>query len=174
MARTKKSNKKNDETPKIIRNYDLMSLEKRLYDLDHSPQRSWDLYAMEKRIYDLEINGGGGGSTSKLKSGTFTTEATQYGISEIDLGFKPDFVMVFLPLNSKDTTSYWYNGTTWGSADAIWNTKPAENGNYVVTLGRVTGETGIQSITDNGFKFIVNGANTRGVLCKYIAGKIEE
>lgn len=60
MARTKKSNKKNDETPKIIRNYDPMSLEKRLYDLDHAPQRSWDLYSLEKRIYDLEINGGGG------------------------------------------------------------------------------------------------------------------
>lgn len=58
MARTKKSNKKNDETPKIIRNYDPMSLEKRLYDLDHAPQRSWDLYAMEKRIYDLEQSGG--------------------------------------------------------------------------------------------------------------------
>lgn len=57
MARTKKSNKKNDETPKIIRNYDPMSLEKRLYDLDHAPQRSWDLYAMEKRIYDLEQGG---------------------------------------------------------------------------------------------------------------------
>lgn len=60
MARTKKSNKKNNEAPKIIRNYDPMSLEKRLYNLDHAPQRSWDLYAMEKRIHDLEVNGGGG------------------------------------------------------------------------------------------------------------------
>lgn len=57
MARTKKSNKKNDESPKIMRNYDPMSLEKRIHDLDHAPQRSWDLYAMEKRIYDLEQGG---------------------------------------------------------------------------------------------------------------------
>ena len=173
MARTKKT-ATNNVTPVIVRSLDMPSLEKRVYDMDGAKIRNYDLFSLEKRIYDLEMNGGGGGNTTKLSEGTFTTEATQYGISEIDLGFKPDFVMVFLPINSKDTTSYWYNGASWGSNDAIWNLKPAENGNYVVSLDRETGETGIQSITDNGFKFIVNGANTRGVTCKYIAGKFEE
>lgn len=70
MARTKKSNKKNDETTKIIRNYDPMSLEKRLYDLDHAPQRSWDLYSIEKRIYDLEM----GGAPGPSPSGSYTIE----------------------------------------------------------------------------------------------------
>lgn len=158
MARTKR------------RSIDLVEIEARVEAVDKSKRRSYDPFDLEQRIYNIEANGGGGGGdTSKIKTGTFTTENTQYGLSEIDCGFKPDLVVVFLPISQKDTTSYWEKNASWAATSAIWCIKPAENAAYEVTLGRTTGETGIQSITDTGFKFIVNGSNTRNIECKYVA-----
>ena len=60
MARTKKTATKN-ATPVIVRNTDMNSLEKRVFNMDGAKIRSYDLFSLEKRIYDLEKNGGGGG-----------------------------------------------------------------------------------------------------------------
>ena len=111
-------------------------------------------------------------SGAKVVSGTFVTANTQYGVTTITCGFKPDFVFVFLPINDVDTTSYWWNGASWGASYAQWNLLPAEYGQYQVPLNRANGETGIRSITNNGFTFLVNASNTQGVTCKYIAGKL--
>ena len=67
---------KNENTEKIIRNYDEFSMEKRIYNLDHAPQRSYDIYSMEKRIHDLEVNGGGGTNLTTLNA-TPTTSAQE-------------------------------------------------------------------------------------------------
>lgn len=173
---TKKTTKKQlrDAEPTILRNYDPMAMEKRVFDMDYSPMRSWDIYSLEERIHQLEINGGGGGGGATIKIGTFTTESTQYGISEIDCGFKPDLVLVSLPISGKDTTSYWEKNLSYAEEKAPWLLAPAESSFYMNNLGRTTGETGIQDITDNGFKFIVNGSNTRGVACNYVAVKYPE
>ena len=124
-------------------------------------------------IYDLlianKISGGGSGN---IVSGTFETASEQYGIVDIDLGFKPDFVIVSLPFNDVDTTSYWWDGTSWADTYAVWNLYPAESSIYFIDLDRESGETGIQAINDNGFSFMSNAANTQGVTCGYIAGKI--
>lgn len=171
MAR-KKIIKNNAAT--IQRGYNLNTLEKRVYDMDHSPRRSYDLFSLEKRIYNLEMNGGGGGGGATIKMGTFTTESTQYGISEIDCGFKPDLVLVSLPISENDTTSYWEKNLSYAETKSPWLLAPAESSFYMNNLGRTSGETGIQTITDNGFKFIVNGSNTRGVTCNYVAVKYPE
>lgn len=57
MARTKKTATKN-VTPVIVRNTDINSLEKRVYDMDGAKIRNYDLFSLEKRIYDLEQGGG--------------------------------------------------------------------------------------------------------------------
>lgn len=117
-------------------------------------------------------SGAGGGA--QISTGTFVSASSQYGIVDIDCGFKPDLVMVTLPFGSNDTTSYWWKDASWAETSAIWALRPAENNVYVVALGRTTGETGIQQINDDGFSFMSNGGNTRGVACKYIAVKYTE
>lgn len=61
MARKSTKSAKTNSDTKIIRNYDIFSMEKRVHDMDNSPRRSYDLYSLEERIYQLEKNGGGGG-----------------------------------------------------------------------------------------------------------------
>ena len=130
-----------------------------------------NMYIANKQL--IESAGGGTDTGAKFKSGTFTSAAEQYGLSEIDCGFKPDLVIVSLPFTSgsttNDTTSYWWKDASWAETSALWVLNPAENRTYVVTLGRETGETGIHTITDTGFKFMANGSNTRGVTCSYVA-----
>lgn len=110
-------------------------------------------------------NGGGGGG---VKQGTFTSASIQYGIVDIEVGFKPDAVMVVLPFSAGDTLSYWSSDLDWGKA--MWYIKP-EGRVWLLDLGRTTGETGIQQINDNGFSFLSNAANTRSVECTYTAVK---
>lgn len=57
MAKKSTKSVKNSDT-KILRNYDIYSMEKRVYDMDSAKQRSYDLFSLEKRIYDLEQGGG--------------------------------------------------------------------------------------------------------------------
>lgn len=125
--------------------------------------------------YDLllakKLGGGGGGSTDNV-SGTFVTASEMYGIVDIDIGFKPDFIIVSLPFDGVDTTSYWWSGASWGDNYAFWNLFPAEANIYYLALDRGSGETGIQAINDNGFSFMSNSPNTQGVTCNYIAGKL--
>lgn len=112
------------------------------------------------------ISGGG-----NIASGTFVSSDTQYGIVDIDCGFEPDMVIVTLPFNNGDTTSYWWREASWGAEKAIWELRPAEQNTYVNNLNRSSGETGIQAINSNGFSFMSNGENTRSVTCKYFACK---
>lgn len=119
------------------------------------------------------IPSGGGGGDAQVSTGTFVSASSQYGIVDIDCGFKPDLVLVTLPFSNGDTTSYWWKDASWAETSAIWCLRPAENNAYVVALGRTKGETGIQAINDNGFSFMVNGSNTRGVTCNYIAIKAQ-
>lgn len=74
MARTKKTATKN-ATPVIVRNTDINSLEKRVFNMDGAKIRNYDIFSLEKRIYDLEVNGGGGGSSLvfDLIQGTVTS-----------------------------------------------------------------------------------------------------
>lgn len=53
MAKKSTKSVKNSD-PKILRNYDIYSMEKRVYDMDGATQRSYDIFSLEKRIYDLE------------------------------------------------------------------------------------------------------------------------
>lgn len=114
-------------------------------------------------------NGGGGGA--QVDTGTFTSSSQQYGIVTINCGFQPDLVMVTLPFDGVDTTSFWWREASWNSTMAQWDLLPAEWSAYPVDLGRQYGETGIQQITSNGFTFMSNAWNTQGVVCKYIAIK---
>ena len=113
----------------------------------------------------------GGGGTSQVATGTFQSASEQYGIANVNCGFEPDLIIVILPFQNGDTTSYWWREASWSAASAIWCVQPAENSSNVVALGRATGETGIQAINSNGFAFMCNGANTRNVTCKYLALK---
>ena len=120
------------------------------------------------------ISGGGGGGSSAsayIVTGTFVSADTQYGIVNVDCGFEPELVLVTLPFNDNDTTSFWWKNASWGASKAIWELRPAEQNGYMVDLGRQTGETGIQAINSNGFSFMSNASNTRGVVCKYVAAK---
>lgn len=175
MARSKKVADAPASTAPKTRGIDLQEIEARVEALDKAKRRSYDIFEIEQRVYNLEKNGGsGGGDGSKIATGTFTTESTQYGVSTIDCGFKPDLVLVSLPISSKDTTSFWEKSLSYAETKAPWLLAPAESSYYMNDLGRTTGETGIQSITDTGFKYIVNGINTRGVTCKYVAVKYPE
>lgn len=66
----KKKTKSLNQDPKILRSYDIYSMEKRVHNLDHSPLRSYDLFSLEKRIHDLEM----GGAPGPTPSGTYTIE----------------------------------------------------------------------------------------------------
>ena len=112
-----------------------------------------------------------GGGSCNVATGTFITASEQYGIVDVDCGFKPDAVLVLLPLNGSDTCAYWCKDATWGTTKSIWCVYPVENSGSVSDLNRQTGETGIQAINNNGFSFICNANNTRNVTCKYVAVK---
>ena len=44
----------------------------------------------------------GKGNATKVE-GTFTSASTRYGIVDVNVGFKPDLVMVFMPLTTNPT-----------------------------------------------------------------------
>ena len=108
-----------------------------------------------------------------VKQGTFVSASSQYGIVDVYCGFEPDLIMVKLSFTGGDTTSYWEKGMSWAETKSMWNLYPAESAVYVVDLGRITGEAGIQAINNNGFSFMSNDVNTQGVTCEYIAVKYE-
>jgi len=108
---------------------------------------------------------------AQVDTGTFVSASTQYGIVDIDCGFQPDLIMVFMPFTGGDTVSYWEKDADWAENNAIRCLVPAEGVAYDVDLGRVSGETGIQAINDDGFSFMSNGWNTQGVTCRYVAIK---
>lgn len=108
--------------------------------------------------------------------GQFTSASTQHGIVDVNVGFKPDLVMVRMKLSNAgaDTTSFWWVDESWAETKAIWELEPAEAGVvYVVDLDRQSGETGIQAINNDGFSFMSNGGNTQGCTCDYVAVKFK-
>lgn len=115
------------------------------------------------------------GNATKVE-GQFTSASTQHGIVDVNIGFKPDLVMVFMKLGDtgQDTCSFWEKDASWAETKAIWCLVPAESSSYEVTLGRLSGETGIQQINNDGFSYMSNGANTRGCTCRYVAVKYEQ
>ena len=118
-------------------------------------------------------NGGSGGGAT-VATGTFTSASTQHGIVSVNVGFKPDLLMVFMTLSTSpanDTCSYWEKDASWAENFAIWCLQPAEGSSYPVLLGRNDGETGIQQINNNGFSYMSNGGNTQGRTCRYVAIK---
>lgn len=118
-----------------------------------------------------DYTGGGTENGVQKAEGTFVSASTQYGIVDVDCGFKPDLVMVFMPFTGGDTVSYWEKDADWAENNAIWCLVPAEGVAYQVALDRVDGETGIQAINDDGFSFMSNGWNTQGITCRYVAIK---
>lgn len=111
------------------------------------------------------------GKNAIVRTGTFVTASSQYGVANVVCGFEPDLVIVTLPFSNGDTTSYWWRYASWAQTSAVWCLAPAESSFYVVPLDRMTGETGIRSINGDGFSFMSNGSNTLGVTCQYIACK---
>ena len=111
------------------------------------------------------------GSSTQVAEGTFVSSSSEHGIVDVEVGFEPDLVMVFLPFTGGDTVSYWEKDASWSSTKAIWCLVPVEGTAYDVALGRNDGETGIQQINNDGFSFMSNGWNTQGVTCRYVAVK---
>ena len=112
---------------------------------------------------------GSGGATIKSVTGTFTSPATTQGTIHIDCGFQPDIVSVILPLNGKNTCSYYDKFVR--TDGAYWDLKPAENTSYFNSFAEATGESGICGIDETGFTFRTNGTNVGNIECTYIAYK---
>ena len=110
-----------------------------------------------------------------IAHGSFTSASTQFGIVDVNVGFKPDLVMVRMKLSNagSDTTSFWWCDESYAQTHAIWTLYPAESVTYYNELGRTTGETGIQAINNDGFSFMSNGGDTQGCTCNYVAVKFE-
>lgn len=126
-------------------------------DLDFS-----DLTASQTSDIMTKLNSGAGNTDS----GTFTTGSTQYAKVEVNCGFRPTYISVILPFRSGDTTAVYDADVS--TTTSTW-TIPQEHNTYTIQLGSETGETGITDITDTGFKFRCNAANTRNVQCTYSA-----
>lgn len=126
-------------------------------DLDFS-----DLTASQTSDIMTKLNSGVGNTDL----GTFTTGSTQYAKVEVNCGFRPTYISVILPFQSGDTTAVYDADVS--TTTSTW-TIPQEHNTYTIQLGSETGETGITDITDTGFKFRCNAANTRNVQCTYSA-----
>lgn len=99
-------------------------------------------------------------------SGTFTTGNAQYVKVEVNCGFRPTYIQVILPFSNGDTYATYDADVS--TTTSTWEI-PMEHNTYTITLGSETGETGITDITNTGFKFRCNAANTRNVQCTYSA-----
>ena len=110
-----------------------------------------------------------GGANLKSVTGTFTSPAEAQGTIHIDCGFQPDIVSVILPINGKNTCSYYDKFLR--TDGAYWDLKPVENTSYFNSFAEATGETGISGIDETGFTFRTKGANIFNAECTYIAYK---
>ena len=112
----------------------------------------------------------GGSSEMKTASGTFTSPATSQGTIHIDLGFKADIISVILPINGKNTCSYFNKFMR--TDGAYWDLKPFEGNIYFNSFESATGETGICGIDETGFTFRTNATNAGNKECNYVAYKV--
>lgn len=129
---------------------------------------SLNIKRLQEKI-DYGSGSGGGSSSMKSATGTFTSPAESQGTIHIDCGFQPDIVSVILPLNNKNTCSYYDKFLR--TDGAYWDLKPAETNTYFNSFDSPTGETGICGIDETGFTFRTNVTNAGNIECTYIAYK---
>ena len=122
-----------------------------------------------KRLQEKIDYGSSGGGTIKSVSGTFTSPSVSQGTIHIDCGFQPDIISVILPVNNKNTCSYYDKFLR--TDGAYWDLKPFEANIYFNPFSESTGESGISGIDETGFTFRAKASNTLNVECTYIAYK---
>lgn len=113
---------------------------------------------------------GGGSSETKTAIGNFTSPNTSQGTIHVDCGFQPDIISVILPINNKNTCSYYDKFLR--TDGAYWDLKPFENNIYFNSFDSPTGETGICGIDETGFTFRTNATSAGNKECSYVAYKI--
>lgn len=101
-----------------------------------------------------------------LYTGTFISASTSQGKVDIDCGFEPNYILVVLPFGNGNTYAI-YAEMLSTTISKWWI--PMERNKYDIIIGSETGETGINDILSNGFKFRSNGGNTQGVNCQVSA-----
>lgn len=174
----KKTTKKQlrDAEPTILRNYDPMAMEKRVFDMDHASRRSWDLFSLEERIHQLEI-GGGSGPTVTVETGTFTSSSTADGTVAVNLTEitgKPDLIIVKMVILGEYINYFFY-------IDAM-HTDNAHAGNYwhnvtseAVYVEDMAGTVaGIKSVTNGKFTFQSGNGDIAGIEATFTAYKWSE
>ena len=110
---------------------------------------------------------------SNLMIGEFVTSNDDHGIVSVNVGFKPDLLVIELPfgLGVNDTTiATWEKHANWAQTHSVWAI-PSEAKTVYTLLDRIDGEAGIQSIKNTGFSFMSHAMNTRNKTCKYVAVK---
>lgn len=178
MARTKKTATKN-ATPVIVRSLDMPSLEKRVFNMDGAKIRNYDLFSLEERIYQLEKNGGGGGGSSSVKydSGTFTFSGNAQGT--VDVTFEniegiADFIVVEYTINSKKMISD-FSKFNFDLSDPHYfcsrYISPDDFLDVNVSYGATSGYPAIVGVDNGKFTFKSGGAGYTGVEATYKAYK---
>ena len=125
---------------------------------------------------EIYVYGGVIGSYLNYKEGEFVTSNVQYGIVDVEVGFKPDLLVIELPFSNNvngTTVATWEKNATWAETHSVWAI-PSESKAVYTELNRYQGEAGIQSINENGFSFKSQAQNTRNKTCKYMAVKYKE
>lgn len=105
----------------------------------------------------------------KTATGEFTTSENTDGISSVNVGFRPDAVLVIMEFSTGVTHAM--AGSVGEYSNSVWDLRPIENAQYNLNLGAETGETGISNITDTGFEYRAHGSNTTNKHCTYTAVK---
>lgn len=162
MARTKKTATKSAK-PVIIRNFDIPSLEKRVYNMDKSKKRNYDIFSLEKRIHDLEINGGGGGGMPQFN----VIQGTVTDVSDIDgtvtaKDYYPGFEAEKAFLSNTGWIAY--------SADSYWQYEMSEAHKVNMITWDVTDANRNQIPT--GYKVSYDGETFEDVTPTYVGNKI--
>jgi hypothetical protein len=176
MAKKSTKSVKTNNDAKILRNYDIYSMEKRVHDMDNSPRRSYDLYSLEKRIYDLEVNGGGGGggSTVKRETGTFISSSVADGIVTVNLSDiigTPDLVIVKMVILGEYVNYFFYVGDIHNESSAGGNYWHNINNEAIYIENMAGTVSGIKSVTDGAFTFQSGNGDIAGIEATFVAYK---
>ena len=163
MAKKSTKSAKTNTNAKIIRNYDIFSMEKRVYDMDNSPRRSYDLYSLEERIYQLEKNGGGGGGIPQFNVIQGPVESTSDISGTVTA---KDFYPGFPAENAFLTNSGWIAY----SADSYWQYEMSEVHKVNMITWDVTDTNRNQVPT--GYMVSYDGETFTDVTPTYVGNKI--
>lgn len=178
MARKKKTVEETTEKT-ILRNYDIYSLENRVHTMDKKIQRSYDIYSLEKRIHDLETKGGGGGSTVKRETGTFTSSSEADGTVTVnlsDITGTPDLIIVKMVILDEYVNYFFYVGDIHAQSASGGNYWHNINNEAIYIENMVGTVSGIKSVTEGAFTFQSGNGDIAGVEASFVAYKwnIEE